>query len=58
MGLMPSKNSDSGEEGVKFLASLFIELPDEVLGHDSNSLCQFSCLLSCSQVLQVTDAVI
>lgn len=34
---MPSKNWDSGEEGVKFLVSLFIELPDEVLGHDSNS---------------------
>lgn len=38
---MLSKNLDSGEEEVKFLASLFIELPDKVLGHDSNtnSLC-------------------
>lgn len=32
---MTSKNWDSGEEGVQFLASLFIELPDKVLEHDS-----------------------
>lgn len=33
---MPSKIWDSGGEGVKFLASLFVELPDRGLEHDSS----------------------
>lgn len=35
---MLSKIWDSGEEGVRFLAALFMELRDKVLEHDS-SLC-------------------
>jgi len=49
---MLSKNWDSEEESVKFLAGLLIELPDKVLEQKS-LLRRFPSLLFCSHMLHM-----
>lgn len=50
---MLSENWDAGEEGVRFLVGLLVELADRILEHDS-SLCSFPCLLFRSHMIQLT----